>query len=286
MRAAATVRGAGGAEPLGSEAVKALCARFPGEYWRRTDRERAYPKEFVNELTASGFLSALIPTEYGGQGLPLAAACAIMEEVGPRHWRAVGWNGCRVLLTPCLHVGRAGGRGAHARSNGPAATGAPATPKCTSWGRCCGTGTTSRSAGTCPPSLEASCAFKPLASRSRPVEPVRYQAPSYLKRRRRRRLTVGAPAPVSAAVGGRWSSETLALRTTAVRAADGTHYVVNGQKVWTSRAEHSDLMLLLARTAPRGEGAQRTDGLSVFLVDMEQAVAVRVAAAARNRRSR
>ena len=70
-------------------------------------------------------------------------------------------------------------------------------------------------------------------------------------------------------------TETLALRTTAVRSADGASYVVNGQKVWTSRAEHSDLMLLLARTSPRGTGASRTDGLSVFLVDMRDALAVR-----------
>jgi alkylation response protein AidB-like acyl-CoA dehydrogenase len=62
-------------------------------------------------------------------------------------------------------------------------------------------------------------------------------------------------------------TDTLGLRTTAVREGN-SGYVVNGQKIWTSRAEHSDLMLLLARTTPREQVQKRTEGLSVFLVDM------------------
>src|SRR4029079_12507971 len=74
-------------EPI-REAVRALCAEFPGEYWRKVDRERAYPAEFVEALTKAGFLAALIPEEYGGSGLSLRAAAAIMEEV-----HAAGCNG-------------------------------------------------------------------------------------------------------------------------------------------------------------------------------------------------
>src|SRR2546430_7775979 len=70
------------------ESVRALCAKFPGEYWRALDRERAYPTEFVAALTQAGFLAALIPEEYGGSGLSMAAAAAIMEEI-----HAPGRNG-------------------------------------------------------------------------------------------------------------------------------------------------------------------------------------------------
>src|SRR5947207_7374682 len=70
------------------ESVRALCAKFPGEYWRALDRERAYPTEFVGALTKAGFLAALIPEEYGGSGLSMRAAAAIMEEI-----QAAGCNG-------------------------------------------------------------------------------------------------------------------------------------------------------------------------------------------------
>ncbi len=63
------------------EAVRRLCARFPGEYWQKLDRERAYPSEFVAALTEAGFLSVLIPEEYDGSGLGLEAACAVLEEI-------------------------------------------------------------------------------------------------------------------------------------------------------------------------------------------------------------
>ncbi len=192
------------------EAVRALCADFPGEYWRRLDRERAYPEEFVAALTKAGFLAALIPEEYGGSGLTMTAAAAIMEEI-----QASGCNGaaCHAQMYTMGTVLRHGSAAQKAR-------------------------------------------YLPAIARGE----LRLQA-------------FGITEPTS-------GTDTLSLRTTATRAGD--HYVINGQKIWTSRAEHSDLMLLLVRTTPRpppsppphaGElrvGASRTAGLSVFLVDMRE----------------
>jgi acyl-CoA dehydrogenase len=178
------------------QSVRALCAGFPGEYWRELDRERAYPKAFVDALTNAGFLAALIPEEYGGSGLTMRAAAAIMEEI-----HASGCNGaaCHAQMYTMGTVLRHGSDAQKARY----------LPK--------------------------------IASGE-----LRLQA-------------FGVTEPTS-------GTDTLSLRTTAVR--DGDAYIVNGQKIWTSRAEHSDLMLLLARTTPREQVAKRTDGLSVFLVDM------------------
>jgi len=181
-------------------AVRALCANFPGEYWRKLDRERAYPTEFVNALTEAGFLAALIPEEYGGSGLTMSSAIAIMEEI-----QASGCNGaaCHAQMYTMGTVLRHGNADQKSRY----------LPK--------------------------------IASGE-----LRLQA-------------FGVTEPTS-------GTDTLALRTTAVR--DGNDaYVINGQKIWTSRAEHSDLMLLLARTTPREQVKKRTDGLSVFLVDMKLA---------------
>jgi hypothetical protein len=181
------------------EAVRALCADFPGEYWRALDRERAYPDKFVAALTKAGFLAALIPEEYGGSGLPMSAAVAIMEEI-----QASGCNGaaCHAQMYTMGTVLRHG-------------------------------------------SAEQKARYLPgIASGE-----LRLQA-------------FGVTEPTS-------GTDTLSLRTTAAR--DGNDaYVVNGQKIWTSRAEHSDLMLLLARTTPREQAKKRTDGLSVFLVDMRE----------------
>ncbi len=181
------------------EAVRALCAGFPGEYWRRLDRERAYPEEFVAALTKAGFLAALIPEEYGGSGLTMSAAIAIMEEI-----QAAGCNGagCHAQMYTMGTVLRHG-------------------------------------------SAEQKKRYLPgIASGE-----LRLQA-------------FGVTEPTS-------GTDTLSLRTTAVR--DGNDgYVVNGQKIWTSRAEHSDLMLLLVRTTPREQVKKRTEGLSVFLVDMRE----------------
>src|ERR1700744_962532 len=182
------------------EAVRALCADFPGEYWRQLDRERAYPAAFVTALTKAGFLAALIPEQYGGSGLTMTAGAAIMEEI-----QASGCNGA-----PC-----------HAQMY---------------------------TMGT-------------LLRHGSPAQKERY-LPG-IARGELRLQAFGVTEPTS-------GTDTLSLRTTAVR--DGnSDYVVNGQKIWTSRAEHSDLMLLLARTTPRDQIKKRTDGLSVFLVDMREA---------------
>src|SRR5437588_8534796 len=161
------------------ESVRALCGKFPGEYWRALDRERAYPTEFVAALTKAGFLAALIPEEYGGSGLSMTAAAAIMEEI-----QASGGNGaaCHAQMYTMGALLRHG-------SNAQKARWLPA-----------------------------------IASGE-----LRLQA-------------FGVTEPTS-------GTDTLALRTTAVR--DNGGYVVNGQKIWTSRAEHSDLLLLLTRTTPR-----------------------------------
>ncbi len=180
-------------------AVQALCEEFPGEYWREKDRERAYPAEFVDALTRSGFLAALIPEEFGGSGLRLDAAAVIMEEI-----QASGCNGASAhaqmyIMNTLLRYG----------------------------------------------SDEQKAAYLPgIASGE-----LRLQA-------------FGVSEPTS-------GTDTLSLKTRAVR--DGDHYVVNGQKIWTSRAEYSDLMLLLARTTPRDQVESKTEGLSIFLVDMREA---------------
>jgi len=181
------------------ESVRALCAKFPGEYWRTLDRDRAYPAAFVAALTEAGYLAALIPEEYGGSGLTISAAAAILEEV-----HASGGNGaaCHAQMYTMGTILRHGSKAQKERYLPKIAAGE-----------------------------------------------LRLQA-------------FGVTEPTS-------GTDTLALRTTARR--EGDHYVINGQKIWTSRAEHSDLMLLLARTTPRDQVAKRTDGLSVFLVDMHLA---------------
>ena len=186
-------------EPI-RQAVQALCADFPGEYWREKDREREYPTEFVTALTESGFLAALIPEEYGGSGLGITHAGAILEEI-----QKSGCNGgaCHAQMYIMGTILRHGSPEQKARWLPKIATGE-----------------------------------------------LRLQA-------------FGVTEPTS-------GTDTLSLSTTAER--DGDHYVVNGQKVWTSRAEHSDLMLLLARTMPKDKVEKRTDGLSVFVVDMNEAL--------------
>ncbi len=181
------------------ESVRALCAKYPGEYWRALDRKRAYPKAFVDELTKAGMLAVLIPEEFGGSGLGLSAAAAILEEI-----HASGGNGgaCHAQMYTMGTILRHG-------------------------------------------SPEQKRRFLPeIASGA-----LRLQA-------------FGVTEPGA-------GTDTTAIRTTAERRGD--KYVINGQKVWTSRAEHSDLMLLLARTTPRDKVAKKADGLSVFVVDMRKA---------------
>ncbi len=182
------------------DGVRALCARFPGEYWRAKDRERAYPGEFVQALTEAGYLACLIPEEYGGSGLGITAAAAILEEI---------------------HKSGSNGGACHAQMYIM--------------------GTLLRHGNTA-------------------------QKTQYLPKIASGELRLQAFGVTEPTAG----TDTTAIRTTAERRGNST-YVVNGQKVWTSRAEHSDLMLLLARTTPRSEVKKKTDGISVFLVDMRQA---------------
>ena len=180
--------------------VTKLCAKFPGEYWRKLDQERAYPTEFVRALTEAGYLAALIPEEFGGAGLPLSAAAAILETV-----QAAGCNGAACHAQMYI-------MGTILRHGSPA---------------------------------QKTRYLPKIASGD-----LRLQA-------------FGVTEPTS-------GTDTTSLRTFARR--EGDHYVVNGQKVWTSRAEHSDLMLLLARTTPRDQVGKRTEGLSTFIVDMRESL--------------
>ncbi len=181
------------------EGVRALSAGFPGDYWRRLDEERAYPSAFVGALTEAGYLAALIPEAYGGSGLPLAAAAAIMEEIHK--------SGCN-------------GAACHAQMY--------------TMGTVLRHGSEAQKRAVLPKIADGS---------------LRLQA-------------FGVSEPTS-------GTDTSRIRTTAVR--DGNEYIINGQKVWTSRAEHSDLLLLLARTTPRDQAARPHDGMSVFLVDLGEA---------------
>src|SRR5262245_16229460 len=182
------------------QAVAKLCATFPMEYWRETDRERRYPTDFVAALTRAGWLSCLIPEAYGGAGLGLTAAAAVLEEI-----QRSGANGaaCHAQMytmgTVLRHCSEA-------------------------------------------------------------------QKSKYLPKIAKGELRLQAFGVTEPSAG----TDTSAIRTTAVRKGD--RYVVNGQKVWTSRAEHSDLMLLLARTAAREQSEKKTEGLSVFLIEMKSAL--------------
>ena len=181
------------------EGVARLCADFTGDYWRRCDREQAYPKAFVEALTRAGYLSALIPEAYGGSGLPISAAGAILEEI---HRSGGNAGACHAQMYTMGTLLRHG-------------------------------------------SEEQKQRYLPgIADGS-----LRLQA-------------FGVTEPTS-------GTDTTALRTVARR--DGKRYLVSGQKIWTSRAEHSDLMLLLCRTTPRDQVSKKTEGLSVLLVDMREA---------------
>lgn len=180
------------------EGVAKLCAEFDGRYWQECDRENAYPAKFVQALTEAGYLSALIPEEYDGLGLPLSAGAAILEEIHRSGGNAAACHAQMYTMGTVLRHGSDAQKQAY-------------LPK--------------------------------IASGE-----LRLQA-------------FGVTEPTS-------GTDTTALRTTARRKDD--NYIVNGQKIWTSRAEYSDLMLLLARTTPREDCAKKTDGLSVFLVDMRE----------------
>jgi len=182
------------------DAVARLCADYGGDYWRRLDADRQYPTEFVAALTAAGYLSVLIPEEYGGSGLPLGAACAVLEEI---HRSGGNGGACHAQMYTMGTLLRHG-------------------------------------------SERQKRQFLPDIAAGR----LRLQA-------------FGVTEPGS-------GTDTSRIRTTAVR--DGDDYVVNGQKVFISRTEHSDLMVLLVRTSPRPERGSHTDGMSVLLVDLREAI--------------
>lgn len=182
------------------DGVRKLCARFPGPYWRALDRDRTYPEKFVAALTEAGYLACLIPEQYGGAGLPVSAAVAVLEEIH-----------------------RSGGNGA-----------------------------------ACHAQMYMMGALLRHGSEA--------QKQRYLPDVASGKLRLQAFGVTEPNAG----SDTLGLQTRADR--DGDSYVINGQKIWTSRAEHSDLMLLLARTESAETIGKRTDGLSLFLVDMAEAL--------------
>ena len=182
------------------QSVRALCARYPGSYWRGLEDSNAYPTAFIGEMTEAGFLAALIPEEYGGAGLPLRAAAVILEEINASGCTASQGHAQMYIMGTLLRHG----------------------------------------------SGEQKQRYLPKIASGE----LRLQA-------------FGVTEPTS-------GSDTTSLKTRAVRKGD--RYVVSGQKVWTSRALHSDLMLLIARTTPLAEVAKKTDGLSVFLVDIRKSL--------------
>ncbi|MDP1736613.1 MAG: acyl-CoA dehydrogenase family protein [Caulobacter sp.] len=182
------------------EAVRKLCAGFPGEYWRALDRERTYPTAFVKTLTEAGFLSVLIPEEYGGSGLGLSAATAVLEEI---HRSGCNGGACHAQM---YTMGTVLKHGSKAQKE----------------------------------------AYLPKIASGE----IRLQA-------------FGVTEPTA-------GTDTTRISTFARRVGD--KYVVNGQKIWISRAEHSDLMVLLVRTTAREDAARPADGMSVLLVDMRTAV--------------
>jgi acyl-CoA dehydrogenase len=180
------------------DAVRALCGRYPNEYWRRVDRERSYPEEFVQALTAAGWLGALIPEEFGGAGLGIAEASVILEEINRSGGNAAACHAQMYVMGTLLRHG---------------------SPD---------------------------------------------QKRRYLPDIASGKLSLQAFGVTEPSTG----SDTTQLKTTAVRRGD--RYVVNGQKVFTSRVQHSDFMLLLARTTPIEQVPKKSEGLSVFLVEIQR----------------
>ena len=182
------------------DSVRAICRNYPAEYWRKLEDQKAHAEAFVEELTQAGFLSTLIPEEYGGAGLPLRAGGVVFEEINASGCMSGEVRAQMYMMKMLVRHG-----------------------------------TDAQKAKYLPD----------IASGK-----IRYQS-------------FGVTEPTT-------GSDTLQLKTRAVR--DGDHYIVNGQKIWTSRALHSDLMTLLVRTTPADQVAKRTDGLSVLLVDIRESV--------------
>ena len=182
------------------DAVRQLCRQFPDEYFRKVDAERAYPEAFVDALMGAGWLAAMIPEEYGGTGLGLAAASVIMEEIN-----------------------RCGGNAGAVH------------------GQMYNMGTLLRSGS-------------------------RAQKEKYLPEIAAGRLRIQSMAVTEPTTG----TDTTKIKTVAVKKGD--RWVVNGQKAWISRVQHSDLMILLARTTPVAEVARKSEGMSVFIVDLRESI--------------
>lgn len=182
------------------QAVRSLCADFPNAYWRKVDAATAYPEDFVAALTAAGWLSALIPEEYGGSGLGISDASIILEEINHAGGNSGACHGQMYNMSTLLRAGSPG------------------------------------------------------------------QKQRYLPRIASGEIRIQSMAVTEPTTG----SDTTQLKTTAVRKGD--RYVINGQKVWTSRLQHSDYMVLLARTTPIAEVRKRSEGLSVLLVDVKEAM--------------
>ncbi|MFZ9477338.1 MAG: acyl-CoA dehydrogenase family protein [Burkholderiaceae bacterium] len=180
--------------------VRALCAEFPDEYFRKIDAERGYPAEFVDALTRAGWLAGLIPAEYGGSGLSLAEASVVMEEINRSGGNSGACHGQVYVMNVLVRHG-----------------------------------------------TEA-------------------QRRQYLPKIAAGELRMQSMAVTEPTTG----TDTTKLKTFAARKGD--RYVINGQKVWISRVQHSDLMILLARTTPLAEVSRKSDGLSVFLVDLREAL--------------
>jgi acyl-CoA dehydrogenase len=181
------------------DGVRAVCAKFPESYWRQADAEKRYPDEFVRALTDGGWLSVMIPTEYGGAGLGIVEACTVLEEINASGGNAAACHAQMYTMAALLRHGN-----------------------------------------------EA-------------------QKRRYLPEIAAGRLRLQSMAVTEPEAG----SDTARITTFARK--DGPGYVVNGQKVFTSRVRHSDLLLLLARTRPAEDVAHKTDGMSLFLVDLREA---------------
>jgi acyl-CoA dehydrogenase len=182
------------------DAVRALCAEFPAEYFRNIDQQRGYPEQFVDALTQAGWLAALIPQEYGGSGLGLTEASVIMEEINRSGGNSGACHGQMYNMGTLLRHGS------------------------------------------------------------------QRQKNEYLPKIASGALRLQTMAVTEPSTG----TDTTKIKTTAIK-KDG-RYVVNGQKVWISRVQHSDLMILLARTTPLAEVRKKSEGMSIFLVDLRTAI--------------
>ena len=181
------------------EGVRSVCNQFDSAYWQKVDEERGYPEAFVDALTQAGWLSALIPEEYGGSGLTLTEASVIMEEINRSGANSGAVHGQMYNMGTVLRHGSA------------------------------------------------------------------EQKRKYLPKIATGELRLQSMAVTEPTAG----TDTTKIKTTAVRKGD--RYVINGQKVWTSRLQHSDLMIVLARTTPLEQVKKKSEGMSIFIVDVRGA---------------